>query len=706
MKLKTNRIDDSAGEIFFYAEVDGSGFFGASEADVLDAVEELGDVNTINFYINSFGGDAFAGIAIYHALRRLSAEIHVRVDGVAASAASVIAMAGDRITMNRGSMMMIHNAGLFAIGNKSVMEEARTILEKIDASALDIYAARPGADRAALKAAMDGDGKADGTWMTAAEAVEMKLADDAEDSGKKSSAKARASMALSDPRANRAGTIFSAAVARAAGRQQDAQNFIHQLTAGSAIQAVENAIKDEPRNEPTETPAPIEQLKEPEADMSKAIAALQEKRRILNEQLNKMVDQAASRDDKAFTSAELSEMKTLKTAIAELDANIEAYRDAAEITARGDAPMTRQTAADSPTVGAERPSAPTIISKRDARSKTETGGYENFGELAMDIYKASKTGQRSSRLAKMAANGYEGEKGGFFLPEAFQEQVIDATIKSDPLLSRCTSPEIETRSIVMPVDEDEPHETTGLKAGNAGEGKSVSESEIKIGKARVEVVKHEVKTKVTDELLADSRALTAYLSMKAQEKLGFQISDQIFRGNGVGQMSGFLNSGALVTVAAEAGQAADTIVAENIVNMAAALPASSADSAVWLLSHALASQVPLLAIKATSEVVYVAPGTFKDKPGETLQGMPVIKHLACSDKGDVGDICLVDLKQYFAPRLMGGVELRVYDQIGWDDDTIGFKWIFRVGGRPFRNKPSTVKYGNFKISPFVALAAR
>lgn len=706
MKLKTNRIDDSTGEIFFYAEVDGSGWFGASEADVLDAVADLGGVHTINFYINSFGGDAFAGIAIYQALRRLDAEVHVRIDGVAASAASVIAMAGDKITMSRGSMMMIHNAGLIAMGNKSVMEEAKTILEKIDASALDIYAARPGADRDAIKAAMDGDGKADGTWMTAAETVAMKLADESEDAGKKKDGKARAAVSLDNVRAEHAGKIFSASIARAAGRQDEAQNLVRELTGAPAIQASLNALKDRRRPEPTETPAQIEQVKEPEADMSKAIAALQEKRRILNEQLNKMVDEASKRDDKSFTPAERAEMKTLKETIAELDANIDEYRDVAEISARGDAPLQRQTVADAPRAGAENPGSLTIISKRDARSKTETGGYENFGELAADIYKASKTGQRSSRLAKLAANGYEGEKGGFFLPEAFQEEVIDATIKSDPLLSRCTSPEIETRSILMPVDEDEPHETTGLKSGTAGEGKTVAESEIKIGKARVEVVKHEVKTKVTDELLEDSRALTAYLSMKAQEKLGFQISDQIFRGNNVGQMLGFLNSGALVTVAAESGQSADTVVAENIVNMAAALPSASIPTAVWLVSHALSSQIPLLAVKATGEIIYTAPGQFKDRPGEALQGMPMIKHLACSDKGDVGDICLVDLKQYFAPRLMGGVELRVYDQIGWDDDTVGFKWIFRVGGRPFRNKPSTVKYGSFQISPFVTLAAR
>ena len=703
MRLRTNKPSESVGEMFFYGSVDGTGWFGHSPTDVLDAIAELGPVETLRLYINSFGGDAFAGIAIYQLLRRVDARLEIIVDGIAASAASVIAMAGagkGGTTVRRGAMIMIHNAGIFAGGNKKDLKAWAETLAKLDESVVAIYAARPGADKAAIRAAMDGEDGADGTWMTGPEAVAMKLADVAEDEADAKKTKARQD--AGDQR-QIARQLFVAGLAAHAGEPDEAQRIIRglsapALSAGGRIQPLRNDDNLAP-----ESPAPAHPAgpSEPEAMSNAAAKAkLQEKRRVLTESMNAIVAKAAARDDKVFSDAEQSEFDLLKAEIAKADRNIAIYTANDEINLAAAQPAPRIAQPEPPTAN---PGAPTIVSKR---SSVATAGYTNLGEFAVDLYNATTTGQRSSRLVQLAASGYEGEKGGFFLPDAYQEEVVDATIKSSSLLARCTSPEIESRSIMMPVDEDEAHETTGMKAGTAGEGKTVTEGDVKIGKARVEVEKHEVKVKVPLELLSDARALQAFLVRKAQDKLDFQISDQIFRGNGVGQMLGILNAGALVTVAAESGQTADTVNAENIVNMDACLPETSVSNAVWLVSHALVSQIRLLSIKQTNQVIYTAPGQFPDQPRETLQGKPIIRHLVCSAPGDVGDIALVDLSQYFAPRLMGGVELRVYDQIGWDDDVIGFKWIFRVGGRPFRNKPSQVKYGTHKISPFVTLAAR
>jgi ATP-dependent Clp protease, protease subunit len=122
--------------------------------------------------INSPGGDVFEGIAIYNQLREHKARVNVRVMGLAASAASLIAMAGDDIRMGRGAMMMVHNAWGIAIGNRHDMRAAAAVLEPIDDAMADIYAARSGAKKKRMADMMDAE-----TWMSAAQAVENGLAD-------------------------------------------------------------------------------------------------------------------------------------------------------------------------------------------------------------------------------------------------------------------------------------------------------------------------------------------------------------------------------------------------------------------------------------------------------------------------------------------------------------------------------------------------
>lgn len=120
---------------------------------------------TVN--INSPGGDFFEGVAIYNLLREHPAKVTVRVMGLAASAASVIAMAGDEILMGDGSFIMIHNAWAVAIGNRHDMRAASDQLEPFDAAMADVYAARTGMSAKDAAAMMDKE-----TWIGARQAVE------------------------------------------------------------------------------------------------------------------------------------------------------------------------------------------------------------------------------------------------------------------------------------------------------------------------------------------------------------------------------------------------------------------------------------------------------------------------------------------------------------------------------------------------------
>lgn len=131
---------------------------------------------TVN--INSPGGNVFDGLAMYDQLREHPAKVTVRVRGIAASAASVIAMAGDEIQIATGSMMMVHKAWGVIIGNADDYQEAVTVFGQIDRSLASVYASRTGMTDDKIMAMLAGPNRrSDGTWLTAAEAVEMKFAD-------------------------------------------------------------------------------------------------------------------------------------------------------------------------------------------------------------------------------------------------------------------------------------------------------------------------------------------------------------------------------------------------------------------------------------------------------------------------------------------------------------------------------------------------
>ena len=127
---------------------------------------------TIHLRINSPGGDVFEGRAIVAALQAHPAKKVAHVDGLAASAASFIAMHTDEVVMTDGSFMMIHNGWTVAMGDRHAMIETAGLLEKIDASITDDYEKKTGVDREQLTAWMDAE-----TWFTAAEAVEHGFAD-------------------------------------------------------------------------------------------------------------------------------------------------------------------------------------------------------------------------------------------------------------------------------------------------------------------------------------------------------------------------------------------------------------------------------------------------------------------------------------------------------------------------------------------------
>lgn len=139
-----------------------------------DDLESLGDVDTISVSINSYGGDVFAGQAIHSMLRAHPAQVEVYVDGIAASIASVIAMAGDVVRMPVNAMLMVHNPWTFAIGNADYMRKMADDLDKIRESLVAAYMHKVGGKitEDELTALLDAE-----TFLTAEESVSFGFAD-------------------------------------------------------------------------------------------------------------------------------------------------------------------------------------------------------------------------------------------------------------------------------------------------------------------------------------------------------------------------------------------------------------------------------------------------------------------------------------------------------------------------------------------------
>lgn len=145
---------------------------GITAKRIAGALRGLGS-GPVTVNVNSPGGDMFEGLAIYNLLREHPGEVTVRVMGLAASAASIIAMAGDTVQVARAGFLMIHNAWVVASGNRNDLREYADTMEPFDRAMADIYAARTGQEQAAMAKLMDAE-----TWIGGSDAIEQGFADE------------------------------------------------------------------------------------------------------------------------------------------------------------------------------------------------------------------------------------------------------------------------------------------------------------------------------------------------------------------------------------------------------------------------------------------------------------------------------------------------------------------------------------------------
>lgn len=354
---------------------------------------------------------------------------------------------------------------------------------------------------------------------------------------------------------------------------------------------------------------------------------------------------------------------------------------------------------------ASRPALATTSTEPDP---ARTAGFRNLSEFAVAVRNAVVNQDVDERLRATPSNFHQnsGAAGeGYLVPAQMREQIWSLVFDEPDLLTLMSPEPTSSNVVTIPKDETTPWGTSGVQAYWRAEAAQMTASKAAIVGSTVPL--HELYAFVlaSDELLADAPRLNSLLTARAARAIRWKASHAIMWGNGVGQPLGFMNSGALVSVAKESGQAADTIVAKNVLKMYARLLAGGR-RAFFVANQDTIPEIATMTIG--DQPMWLAPNAgLRDAPDGMLLGRPLILAEHAETVGDLGDIVLVNPDGYFAAtKAGGGIDFAASIHLYFDYGLQAFRWTFRLGGQPFLSAPVSPRDGANTKSHFVALAAR
>lgn len=346
---------------------------------------------------------------------------------------------------------------------------------------------------------------------------------------------------------------------------------------------------------------------------------------------------------------------------------------------------------------------------------TGGNGFRDLGEMALAIHQSGlQGGNFDKRLIQNAPSTYStegtGADGGFAVPPAFQTEIVQKVMGEESLLSRADVIETTSNNFSFPKDETTPWQSSGgVQAYWEGEAGQLTQSKIALEGETLKLSKITALIPVTEDLLEDAPALDSYLRRKVPEKFDWKISDAMVNGTGAGQPMGILNAGCLVSVAKESAQAADSILAENVINMWARVYGPCRKNAIWLINQDIEPQLTTMTIDGgnSSFQMYVPAGGLNDDPYNRLLGRPVVPCQACQTLGDKGDIVIADWLQYAAivkaqQRIRADISMHLW----FDYDMLAFRFIMRMAGQPWWRTAIDPANGTNTLSCFVTLDER
>lgn len=336
-----------------------------------------------------------------------------------------------------------------------------------------------------------------------------------------------------------------------------------------------------------------------------------------------------------------------------------------------------------------------------------TFGFQSLAEYVNAARTSKATSSMDPRIAN-AATTYGREAvlpdGGFAVPPEYAatiEKVMDGS--DDSLVKFVDERPTGSNRYEQPIDEEKPW-TGGISVSWDGEGSQATGQKPKLAKLEIPVHKVRGMVLLTDELLEDAPAIQSMLTTGFAEALLYALNNVIVKGDGASQPLGIMNSDSKIEVAKKAGQAADTIVADNITAMWSRLHQSARASAVWLINQDLEQQLPLMTIG--NQPVYLPPGGLTGQQYGTIFGRPVVLSEEMEQLGDAGDIALFGGKSYLLMRRRGATFASSM-HFAFDQDLQSVKVVARYGGASKWRKALARKNGSANtLSNIVTLAAR
>ena len=343
--------------------------------------------------------------------------------------------------------------------------------------------------------------------------------------------------------------------------------------------------------------------------------------------------------------------------------------------------------------------------------------FASPGEFYQAVMRAGMPGGYvDPRLSTRAATGLsEGipSDGGFLVETEMANEILKNVWDSGMILPRISKTTLGGNSTGMKFNGlDETSRVDGSRAGGIraywlAEAAEKQASKPKFRQIQLTLNKLVGLCYATDELLEDANALAMVINEGFKDEFEFKLTDAIINGTGAGQPLGILNSGCMVSVGAEAGQAANTIVFENVLNAWSRLMAASRPNAIWVINQDCEPQLNAmsLAVGTGGVPVYLPAGGASVSPYSTLFGRPVVPIEQCPTVGDTGDIMLCDFSKYKAID-KGGMQSDVSIHVRFIYDESVFRFVYRFDGQPVLSSAITPYKGTNTLSHFVKLDAR
>ncbi|QDT30474.1 Phage capsid family protein [Gimesia panareensis] len=344
--------------------------------------------------------------------------------------------------------------------------------------------------------------------------------------------------------------------------------------------------------------------------------------------------------------------------------------------------------------------------------------FQTFGEFIRCGFKdrselISKT-KKSWGMCKAIQGMSEvvGADGGIAILPEFHQDILTHIYQND-IFGRTDHYQVAGNNMTFPTDPESSRadgsRAGGLRAYWVGEGDPLTGTTPKLGETTLKLNKLAVLVYLTEELINDNGlALESYVNKKVTEEMEFMLGESIFNGNGVGKPLGIMQSSARVTVPKESGQAANTIVAENILHMWSRMRATSRKNSAWFINQDTEPQLHQMSLgvsTAGGQLVYMPPSGLSGASYATLMGRPVIPTEFNETLGTEGDIMLSSLDDYITIS-KGGIEQAESMHVEFLTDQLALRFIMRIDGKPWETQPLTPYKGTATQSSFVTLATR